>query len=166
MTLHSDTLHSETLHSGTDRTDRLPRDARGPRRGRWGVLGAVVVAVALAVVGCGGDDGAGSGGSDAPAAGEEAAKEALDAGRTVIDVRTPEEYAVGHVEDAELIDVQSSDFNQRIAELDPDGDYVVYCRSGNRSAAAAATRSDAGLDVWDGGGLGDMESAGWPTVTG
>ena len=156
-----------TLHSETDRTDQLRQDAPAPRRGRWGVLGAVVVALALAVLGCGGDDDStGSGGSDVPAAGQEAAKEALDAGRTVIDVRTPEEYAVGHVEDAELIDVQSADFTARIAELDPDGEYVVYCRSGNRSAAASATMTDAGLDVWDGGGLGDMESAGWPTVTG
>lgn len=155
-----------TLHSETELTERLQVGAPAPRRGRWGVLGAVVVALALVVLGCGDDDSAGSGGSDVPAAGQEAAQEALDADRTVIDVRTPEEYAVGHVEDAELIDVQSADFNQRIAELDPDGEYVVYCRSGNRSAAAAATMTDAGLDVWDGGGLGDMESAGWPTVTG
>lgn len=135
------------------------------RAARWGLLGLVAAALALVLVGCG-DDEDGSGGSSTPAAGQEAAEAALEADRTVIDVRTPEEYAVGHVEGAELIDVQSPDFSVRIAELDTDGEYVVYCRSGNRSAAAASSMNEAGLDVWDGGGLSDMESAGWPTVTG
>jgi rhodanese-related sulfurtransferase len=57
--------------------------------------------------------------------------------RIVIDVRTPEEFDAGHVNDARLIDIQGPDFDAQIAELDPDADYVVYCRSGNRSAVAA-----------------------------
>ncbi len=84
----------------------------------------------------------------------------------MIDVRTPQEYAVAHVTDADLIDVQDPTFAERIAELDPSGEYVVYCRSGNRSAVAAQSMSEAGLDVWDGGGLTDMEAAGWPSTSG
>ena len=99
-----------------------------------------------------------------PAAGEQAASVALEEERTVIDVRTPEEYAAGHVEDSQLIDIQGPDFSAQVAELDPAGEYVVYCRSGNRSAVAAAQMTAAGLDVLDGGGLGDMEAAGWPVT--
>jgi rhodanese-related sulfurtransferase len=40
----------------------------------------------------------------------------------------------------------------------------VYCRSGNRSAAAADRMEAVGLTVLDGGALGDMTAAGWPTA--
>ena len=105
---------------------------------------------------------ASGGGSGAAAPGEASAALALEEGRTVIDVRTPEEYDEGHVEGAELIDIQGDSFDEQIAALDPDGDYVVYCRSGNRSAQAAERMSAAGLDVLDGGGLDSMLAAGWP----
>ncbi|MDO9590965.1 MAG: rhodanese-like domain-containing protein, partial [Microcella sp.] len=58
---------------------------------------------------------------------------ALEPGTIVIDVRTPAEFASGHLEGAINIDVQSADFDSRISELDADGTYFVYCRSGNRS---------------------------------
>ena len=83
-------------------------------------------------------------------------------GAAVIDVRTPEEYAEGHVEGATNIDVQATDFDDRVAELDRDTTYVVYCRSGNRSAAAAERMREAGLTVVDGGSLEDMAAAGYP----
>jgi rhodanese-related sulfurtransferase len=63
----------------------------------------------------------------------------------VIDVRTPEEFADGHIAGAVNIPVQSSDFSARIAELDPSTTYAVYCRSGNRSQPAVAAMSDAGI---------------------
>jgi phage shock protein E len=103
--------------------------------------------------------------TSAPAAapGPEAAALALEEDRVVIDVRTPEEFDEGHVEGAELISLQSAAFADDIAALDPDVDYVVYCRSGNRSAQAADQMREIGLDVVDGGALADMEEAGWPT---
>jgi rhodanese-related sulfurtransferase len=79
----------------------------------------------------------------------------------VIDVRTPAEYAAGHVPGAVNMDVQAADFGARIGALDKAGTYLVYCRSGNRSAAAAERMTAAGLTVTDGGGLDDMRSAGW-----
>ncbi|MEV1128692.1 rhodanese-like domain-containing protein [Agromyces sp. NPDC049794] len=54
----------------------------------------------------------------------------------IIDVRTPAEYAEGHLDGAVNIDVQSPEFDALVSELPSDGEYVVYCRTGNRSAAA------------------------------
>lgn len=98
------------------------------------------------------------------AVGEASARVALDQGATVIDVRTPDEYAAGHIEDAALVDIQDPSFDGRIATLDESVTYVVYCRSGNRSAAAAAQMQGAGLTVLDGGSLSDMVAAGWPVA--
>lgn len=83
--------------------------------------------------------------------------------RTVIDVRTPAEYAEGHVVGALLIDVQAADFADRIAELDADEPYLVYCRSGNRSAVAAEQMVAADFsDIADAGGFADLASADAP----
>ncbi|MGA1439089.1 MAG: rhodanese-like domain-containing protein [Ilumatobacteraceae bacterium] len=71
-------------------------------------------------------------------------------GVTVIDVRTPEEYAEGHVEGAELIDFYEPTFAERIAALDRDRDYIVYCRSGNRSGQAVELMEQLGFGrVWE-----------------
>ena len=89
---------------------------------------------------------------------------AMLADRVVIDVRTPEEFAAGHLAGAQNIDVQSSDFATRIAALDSGAAYLVYCRSGNRSAAAAAAMAASGFtDVVDGGGLEALVAAGAAT---
>ena len=83
---------------------------------------------------------------------------------TVIDVRTPEEYAAGHLEGAENIDVQAADFQARIDDLDKSVPYLVYCRSGNRSKVAADLMSADGFsDVVDAGGMQALIAAGAPT---
>lgn len=64
----------------------------------------------------------------------------------IIDVRTPAEFASGHLEGAVNIDVQSPDFAAQIMELDPSGEYFVYCRSGNRSGQAIAQMTQMGFD--------------------
>lgn len=82
----------------------------------------------------------------------------------VIDVRTPEEFTQGHVAGAVNISVEASDFATRIGELDRDGRYVVYCRSGRRSAIAAQQMKSAGFtDVADAGGLDALTAAGIAT---
>jgi phage shock protein E len=96
-----------------------------------------------------------------PEPGEPSARAALAGAATVIDVRTPDEYAAGHVDGARLIDVQDPGFDAEIADLDRSTTYVVYCRSGNRSAAAAERMRASGLTVLDGGSLDDMSAAGW-----
>ncbi len=77
----------------------------------------------------------------------------------IVDVRTPGEYAGGHLDGAVNIDYQSSEFDATIAELDPDDEYVVYCQSGNRSAQAVDAMQAAGLDVQDAGGISEAEQA-------
>jgi rhodanese-related sulfurtransferase len=55
-------------------------------------------------------------------------------------------------------------FDAQISTLDTAGSYLIYCRSGNRSAQAAERMKALGLSVIDGGGLLDMENAGWEFV--
>lgn len=50
----------------------------------------------------------------------------------ILDVRTPDEFAAGHIENAILIDYYE-DFKNQISRLDKSKIYLVYCRSGNRS---------------------------------
>jgi phage shock protein E len=58
---------------------------------------------------------------------------------TVIDVRTPGEFAQGHLAGALNVDVTAPDFSDRFDELDLVSDQPVYlyCRTGNRSHRAA-----------------------------
>ncbi len=63
---------------------------------------------------------------------------------TLLDVRTPAEFAAGHLPGAINLDVQSATFATDLATLDPEGNYAVYCRSGNRSRAAMQTMASAG----------------------
>ena len=54
----------------------------------------------------------------------------------IIDVRTPGEYAEGHLENAVNINFNAADFEDRVDELDKDKTYVIYCGTGVRSADA------------------------------
>ena len=132
------------------------------------VLAAVVAAVAAAgLAGCSSDD---TSASSAPVAAvttigpAELVDVVAEEGIVVLDVRTPVEYAEGHVAGAVNIDVSSPSFGEEISALDPDATYVVYCRSGNRSADAAAQMVEAGFtDVYDvDAGLATLSSAGVP----
>ena len=58
-------------------------------------------------------------------------------GQQLIDVRTPEEFAAGHIEGARNLNIYDDDFSSRIAELDRDKPVYLYCKSGKRSAKAA-----------------------------
>ena len=76
---------------------------------------------------------------------------------TIIDVRTPSEFADGRVEGAVNLDVQGTEFEASLAKLDKNAEYIVYCRSGNRSAIAVQMMAEAGItNVVD---LGDLQSA-------
>lgn len=52
----------------------------------------------------------------------------------VLDVRTPEEWAAGTIEDAVEIDFFGEEFDAELKNLDTSMKYLVYCRSGRRSA--------------------------------
>lgn len=66
----------------------------------------------------------------------------------VLDVRTPEEYAEGHLVNAINIDVTAEGFIQKATtKLDSNKTIAVYCRSGKRSALAAKQLSEKGYKV-------------------
>ena len=69
----------------------------------------------------------------------------------LIDVRTPKEYAEGHLAGAENIDVKAADFAERIKDIK--GSVAVYCRGGRRSLKAAEQFDKQGCTVYnlDGG---------------
>lgn len=61
------------------------------------------------------------------------ARALVNAGARLVDVRTPEEFARGHIEGA--VNIPVSDIEARLGELgDKQGPIVLYCRSGARSA--------------------------------
>ena len=63
----------------------------------------------------------------------------------VLDVRTPAEFAEGHLANSLNIDFQSGNFDSQIQTLDKSKSYAVYCRSGVRSAMAAEEMSHLGF---------------------
>jgi phage shock protein E len=84
-------------------------------------------------------------------------------GNPLLDVRRPDEYAQGHLEDALLMDVTAPDFQDRIRalDLDPDAPVYLYCRTGNRSGHAARMLRDMGMGkAVNVGGLDDLVAAG------
>lgn len=87
----------------------------------------------------------------------------------LLDVRTPGEFASGHLRNARNLDIRDPEFEKKIAQLDPKRPLVVYCLAGSRSAKAAEILSKAGFkqiyDVqggfvkWSGTGLPVEEGA-------
>jgi len=63
----------------------------------------------------------------------------------LIDVRTPQEFASGHLENAVNIDYFDSDFNAQFKNLDKNKPVYLYCKSGRRSANAAEKLEDMGF---------------------
>lgn len=55
----------------------------------------------------------------------------------ILDVRTPEEYEFGHLENAHNMDVTSKDFEESLENLDKNKKYFVYCKAGKRGCKAA-----------------------------
>lgn len=68
----------------------------------------------------------------------------------LIDVRTPEEFAAGHIENSRNFDWNGDDFNNQISTLDKTKPVYVYCLSGGRSGKAASQmRSDGFKEVYE-----------------
>jgi rhodanese-related sulfurtransferase len=97
-------------------------------------------------------------GCSAAASSQQTDRTTLEVGTAmIIDVRTPEEFAAGHLDGAVLIDIKDASFDSKIAELDTEAEYVIYCRSGNRSAQAVERMRAAGFaNLTD---LGSLENA-------
>jgi phage shock protein E len=127
------------------------------------VRAVVLALVALIAIVVGGCTNFSSSGPAITKVDAETAVSMLDV-RTVIDVRTPAEYAAGHIAGARNLDVDGADFASAIASLDKGTTYLVYCHSGRRSAMAAEQMAAAGFtDIVDGGAMADLIAAGAPT---
>ena len=63
----------------------------------------------------------------------------------ILDVRTLAEHKQGGIDGAINIDIMGSSFAQKVAALDKDKTYFVYCRSGNRSGSACEIMSKDGF---------------------
>lgn len=68
----------------------------------------------------------------------------------ILDVRTRDEYAKGHIPNSINIDVKQNGFGDKaLTELDKDNPVAVYCRSGRRSKLAATILTDMGYSVYE-----------------
>lgn len=66
-------------------------------------------------------------------------------GAPVLDVRTPEEFVNGHLQNAVNVDWNSNSFENGIAALDKSKPVFVYCLSGGRSHSAAVKMRSSGF---------------------
>jgi rhodanese-related sulfurtransferase len=88
----------------------------------------------------------------------------LPDGVTVLDVREPVEWQHGHVEGA--VHVPLMEIPQRLGELTTDGQLLVVCKVGGRSAQAVQYLTGHGFDAVNlAGGMVDWHAAGRPLVS-
>lgn len=85
----------------------------------------------------------------------------------IIDVRTPDEFSGGHLQNAQNIDISDSNFEQQIETLDKSKPVFVYCLSGGRSASAASKMREIGFkEVYElDGGIMKWRGANLPETT-
>lgn len=83
---------------------------------------------------------------------------------TLLDVRTPDEFAAGHIPGAQNVAVQ--ELGRKMNAVPKGKPVIIYCRSGSRSAMAAHMMLQAGYtDVYDLGGIIDWAAHGLPIQT-
>lgn len=77
----------------------------------------------------------------------------------ILDVRTFEEYSAGNVPNSVNIDIMATDFRTKINNLDKTKEYLIYCRSGNRSTQASMIMATNGfLKIYN------LEGAGYESL--
>jgi len=140
--------------------------------------GAIVLGCAIAVGCLPLADGGSEGGSSPETAGfglvspreavvliEQGAK---DTGFVLLDIRTAAEVEAGHISGAETLDYYAATFEDDLAQLNRDGTYLIYCRTGNRTGKAFRIMTDLGFDkVYDlDGGITEWMRLGYSTCQG
>ncbi|WP_159737718.1 rhodanese-like domain-containing protein [Vibrio atypicus] len=82
----------------------------------------------------------------------------IEQGAMVVDVRTPQEFADGHLKSA--INYPLSELDKHFANIDKETQIVLYCRSGNRSGKAFDYLQSKGFtNLHNAGGLVEMQQA-------
>jgi len=84
----------------------------------------------------------------------------------LVDVRTPEEFSNGHLENAINCNIMSDEFEAQVASLDKTKPLLIYCKSGGRSAKAAERLKELGFkNITDlEGGITNWNNENMPTV--
>ena len=67
----------------------------------------------------------------------------------LVDVRSPEEFASNHIKGAVNININSSEFEEKIKLIDKSNTILVYCKSGGRSSKAYNTMQNFGYNVYE-----------------
>ena len=93
-------------------------------------------------------------------------KIAADSPAILLDVRTPQEYANGHLQNATAINFFDADFKEKVDKLDKNKPIYVYCAVGGRSAKACKILQESGFkNVYNLlGGWNGWNAAGLPSV--
>ena len=63
----------------------------------------------------------------------------------ILDVRTSQEFAQGHISGATNLDFYSEDFTEKLSMINKDAPIYVYCKSGGRSSSTASTMEGLGF---------------------
>ncbi|MHA6248779.1 rhodanese-like domain-containing protein [Pontibacter sp. CAU 1760] len=85
----------------------------------------------------------------------------------LVDVRTPEEFAAGHLDGAINSDFRGGAFAEEIKDWNKNKVYYLYCASGNRSGKASELMKEAGFKhIYNIGGFPALKEAGLPTEAG
>jgi len=84
----------------------------------------------------------------------------------LLDVRTDEEYAGGHLQEATNLDYKAPDFAARLSKLDKAKPYLVYCAVGGRSSKATKLMHEMGfINVYNATeGFNQLKEAGIPVA--
>ena len=85
----------------------------------------------------------------------------------IIDVRTPGDFSIGHLQNAININYYDADFSLQIAALDHNKMYLLYCAAGSRSTATFNMMQTQNFrEAYNMlGGINGWISAGYPTTT-
>ncbi|MBC8083983.1 MAG: rhodanese-like domain-containing protein [Hymenobacter sp.] len=82
----------------------------------------------------------------------------------LLDVRTPAEFATGHLKGARNLDFRAPGFGDQVSRLDKSQTYVLYCASGNRSGQTTVLMEETGFKkIINAGAFKDLEAAGLAT---
>ena len=84
----------------------------------------------------------------------------------IIDVRTPDEFDSGHLENATNLNYRADNFSDEINNLDKDKTYLIYCAVGGRSSGALTVMGELGfMEVYNMlGGINQWKAEELPTT--
>lgn len=82
----------------------------------------------------------------------------VERGAMIVDVRTPQEFSNGHLNNA--VNFPLSELDQHFKDIDKDRLIVLYCRSGNRSGQAYKYLQSQGFtNLYNAGGFEELQHA-------